>query len=64
MLSCPSFRSAYAFSINSLILFGLPLTSFHFADVSLSAFWCLYTLVCAVVQKYQKMSFIYDFSHL
>ena len=29
-----SFRSAYIFSINSLILFGLTLTSFHWADVS------------------------------
>ena len=58
-----SFRSAYIFSINSLILFGLTLTSFHWADVSPSAFWWLYTLACAVVQNYQEMSFMYNYSH-
>ena len=61
MLSCPSFGSALVFSINSLILFGFPLTSFHFAEGSLFAFSCLNTLVCAVVQKYHEMSFIYNF---
>ena len=59
MLSGPSFRSAFVFSINSLI----PLTSAHLAEASLSAFFWLYTLVCAVVQKYHEMSFIYDYSH-
>ena len=63
MLSCLSFSSVFVFSINSLILFGLPLTSFHLAEVSLSAFWWLYTLVYAVVQKYQEMSFIYNYLH-
>ena len=50
MLSGPSFRSAYIFSINSLILSGFPLTSFHLAEASVSAFLC--SLVCAVAQKY------------
>ena len=63
MSSCPSLRSAFIFRINPLILFGLALTSFHFAEASLSAFWWLYTLVCAVVQKYQEMFFIYNYSH-
>ena len=47
MLSCQSFRSAFVFSINSLILPGLPLISFHLAEPSLSAFWWLYTSVCS-----------------
>ena len=63
MLSGPSFRSAFVFSINSLILSGFPLTSFHLAEASLSVFSWLYTLVCAVVQKYHEMSFIYDYSY-
>ena len=63
MLSGPYFRSAFVFSINSLILSGFSLTSFHLAEPSLSAFSWLYTLVCAVVQKYHEMSFIYNYSH-
>ena len=54
MLSGPSFRSAFVFIINSLILPGFPLTSFHLFEASLSAFPWLYALVCAVVQKYHK----------
>ena len=64
MLSSPSFRSAFIFSINSLILSGFPLTSFHLAEASLFAFSWLYTLVCAVVQKHNEMSFIHNYSHL
>ena len=33
MLSGPSFRLTFVFSINSLILSGVPLTSFHLAIV-------------------------------
>ena len=51
MLSGPSFRSAFVFSINSLILPGFPLTSFNLAEASLSAFSWLYILVCGVVQN-------------
>ena len=45
MLSGLSFMSAFAFSINSLILPGFPLTSFDLAEASLSTFLWLYTLV-------------------
>ena len=62
MLSSTSFRSDFVFSINSLILFSFPLTSFHLAEASLYAFSWLYSLVCAVVQKYE-MSFIYNCLH-
>ena len=48
--------------INILILPGFPLTSFHLAEASLSAFWWLYTLVCAIVQKYYEISFICNYS--
>ena len=63
MLSGPPFRSAFVFSINSLILSGFCLTSFYLAEASLSAFTRLYTLVCPVVQKCHEMSFIYNYSH-
>ena len=63
MLSVASFKSAFVFSINSLILSGFPVTSFRLAEASLSAFLWLYTLVCEVFQKYHKMSFIYNYSH-
>ena len=64
MLSGPTFRSAFAFSINSLILYGFPLTSFYLAEASLSAFSWFYTLMCAVVKKCHEMFFIYNYSHL
>ena len=63
MLSGPSFRSAFVFSINSLILSSFPLTYFHLAEAPLSAFSWLYTFVCTVAQTYQEMSFIYNYSH-
>ena len=49
MLSGPSFRSAFVFSIKPLILSGFPFTSFHLVEASISAFSWLYTLVCAAV---------------
>ena len=55
--------SAFVFSIKSLILSGFSLTSFHLAEVTKSSFSWLYTLVCAVVQKYQEMFLIYNYSH-
>ena len=58
MLSGPSFRSAFVFSINSLILH----TSF-ITEALPSPFSWLYTFVCAVAQKYHKISFIYNYSH-
>ena len=63
MLSGPSFKLAFVFSINSLILPGFPLTSLHLAEASLTTFLWVYTLVCAVVQKYNKISFIYSYSY-
>ena len=63
MLSGPLFRSAFVFSINSKFLPGFPLTSFYLAEALLSAFWWLYTLECAVVQKYYEMRFINNYSH-
>ena len=56
-------RSAFVFSINSLILSGFPVTSFYLAEASLFSLSWFYTLVCAVVQKYHQMSFIYSYSH-
>ena len=63
MLSGPSFRLAFIFNINLLILSGFRLTSFHLVKALLSAFPWIYTLVCAVVQKFVKMFFIYIYSH-
>ena len=57
MLSGPPFRSVFIFSFNSLILSGFPLTSFHLAEASRSAFSWLYTPVCAVVQKISRNVF-------
>ena len=62
MSSGPSFSSAFIFSVISLILSNFPLTSFHLAEASISVFKWLYTLVCAVVQKYHEM-FIFNYSH-
>ena len=62
MLSGPSFKSAFVFSMNPLILSGFPLTSCHLAEAPPSAFSRLYTLECAVVQKYHEISFIYNYS--
>ena len=50
--------SLFILSINSLTLSGLPLTSFHLAEASLSVFWWLYTIVYVVVQTFHKMSSI------
>ena len=63
MLSGPSFRSTFFFSINLLILSDFTLTFFHLAETSLSAFSWLCSLVCAFAQKHHEMSFIYNYSH-
>ena len=54
MLSGPSFRSPLVFSVNSLILSDFPLTSFHLAEASLSAFLWLFTFECAVSKNITK----------
>ena len=53
-------RSAFVFSINSLISSSFHLTFLHLAEASLSACSWLYTLVCEVVQKYHEMYFTYN----
>ena len=62
MLSGPSFRFGLVFSINWLILPGFSLTSFNFAETSRTAFSWLYTLAYVAVQKYNEMSFIYNYT--
>ena len=50
ILSVPFFRLAFVSSINSLILPGFPLTSFHLAEASLSTFsWII--LLCVQLSK-------------
>ena len=46
-----SFSSAFVFSINSLILSVFPLSSFHSAEASRSAFSWLYTHLCVQLSK-------------
>ena len=64
MLSGLSFRSALVFSINSLILSDLPLTSFHLVEASLSAF-CGFILLRVQLFKiiYNCSYFRYSFSN-
>ena len=47
MLPGPISKSAFVFNINSLILLGFPLASFHLAEASLSAFVWFYTRACS-----------------
>ena len=55
---------AFVSSINSLILSGFLLTSFHLAEPSLSPFSWLYGLVSANVQKYHEMNtHLYMYAH-
>ena len=63
MLLGPSFRSEFVFNINSFILSGFPSTSFHLLNqASLSAFTWINALMYAVVQKYNEISLVYDYS--
>ena len=66
MLSGPSFRSAFVFSINSLILSGFPLTSFHLAEDSLSAFSWLYihVFMCVQLSKYTTKCLLLTIIHI
>ena len=54
MLSGPTFRSAFVFTINSLALSGFPLTSYHLAEAWLSAFSWLCTLVLQLSENITK----------
>ena len=60
MLSGPSFRPAFVFSINSLIMSGFPLISFHLAKTSLD-----FKLSCVQLSKiiYNYSYFWYSFSN-
>ena len=52
------------YSVSTIInLVWFALTSFHLTEVSLSAFLCIFVAGCAVVQKYQEMLFIFNYSH-
>ena len=50
MLSGPFFMSPFLFNINSLILPGFPLNSFHLAEALLSAFRG-FMLLCVQLSK-------------
>ena len=63
MLSGPSFRSAFVLSINLLIFYSFPLTSFNFAEPCYLFFLWLHTVKCAAVQIYHEILFIYNYSH-
>ena len=64
MLSGPFFRSAFVFTINSLILSGFPLTSFHLAEPSRSAFLWLYTLVSSCSKISRNVCYLELFTFL
>ena len=60
----PSGGLLFSVSTHQSCVAGFSLTSFHLAEASLPAFSSLYTLlVCAVVQKYHEISFIYNYLH-
>ena len=63
MLSGPFFMLPFLFNINSVILSGFPLTSFHLAEALLSAFRGFVLLCVQLSKKYHEMSFIYIYSH-
>ena len=50
--------SAFVFSINSVILSGFPLTSFHLVEASLSAYSWLYILVCSCPKISQNVFYL------
>ena len=59
MLSGPSFRLAFVFSINSLILSGFPMIYLPLAEASLAAFFAvLYYCVCSCSKISQNVLFI------
>ena len=65
MLSGPPFRSAFVCSMNSLILSGFPLTSFHLVETSLSAFFvALYPRVCSCPKISRNVFYLELFTFL
>ena len=63
MLSGCSFWLAFVFSINSLILSGFPLTSFHLANKASYLLLHGFILLLCSCPKMSKMSFIHNYSH-
>ena len=59
MLSCPSFRSVFVFSINSSILSDLPLIFIHLSFFN-SFLVALYSYMCSYPKN---RVFIYNYSH-
>ena len=53
----------FRFQYQLINLVWLSVDFLHLAEASLSCFSWLYALVCAVVQKFHEMSFIYNYSH-
>ena len=65
MLSGPSFRSAFVFSINPLILSGFHLTSFHLAEASLLYLLLHgFTLLCVQLSKNIKKCLLFIIIHI
>ena len=65
MLSGPSFRSAFVFSINPLILYGFPSSSFHLAEASLSyLLLCDFTLLCEQLSENIKKYLLFIIIHI
>ena len=67
MLSGPCFSSAFVFSINSLILSGFPLTSFHLAEASicfLFVFFSGFILLCVQLSKNIRKCLLFIIIHI
>ena len=65
MLSGPSFRSVFVFSINPLIFSGFPLTSFCLAEVSLLYLLLRgFILLCVRLSKNIKKCLLFIIIHV
>ena len=65
MLSGPSFRSAFVFNINPLILSGFPLTSFHLAEASLLYLLLRgFTFLCVQLSENIKECLLFIIIHI
>ena len=63
MLSVPFLQVSLGIQYQLINLVWLSFEFLHLGEASLSAFLWLYNLVCAVIQKYHEMPFIYNYSH-
>ena len=65
MLSGPSFKSSFVFSINPLILTGFPLTSFHLAEASLLYFLLHgFTILCVQLSENIEKCLLFIIIHI